>query len=278
MGVYRGGYRQYDGQMLPLRTRFGVVFAGEFGRMMRGKWNRRLLLLAAIPLVVTLAVLVGKGMLESKAGPLPISLALLEKMLTTEVLVMALLAASAGSGVIADDRAANSMLLYLARPLTPARYLLGKGLALGLTLSLSYLLPAVVYVLVAALFTPGVKMGGLLKEFLIATWICSFHVFFVTSVLLLFSSLGKRSRYIGLGWFAIFFFSQMVSKGAAAATGAGWADYLSLPDLFTKSLSWAFSPDMNSSKPFLVLAGLTALSLTVLWFRFVRLSRTAVGS
>jgi ABC-type transport system involved in multi-copper enzyme maturation permease subunit len=278
MGIYRGGYRQYEGQLLPLKTRFGVIFSGEFRRLMKGKWNRRLLLLAAIPLVVTLAVLVGKGMIESKAGTLPISLSLLEKMLTTEVLIMALLAASAGSGIIADDRAANSMLLYLARPLTPARYLLGKGLALGLLLSLSYLLPAVVYVLVSALFTPGVKMGGLMKEFLTATWICSFHVFFVTSVLLLFSSLGKRSRYIGLGWFALFFFSQMISKGAAAATGSEWAEFISLPDLFTKSLAWAFSPAMNSMKPLLVLLGLAALCLTALWFRFVRLSRAAVGS
>ena len=103
MGVYRGGYRQFDGRLLPISTRFSVIHSTEFLRLWRSKWNRRLVMAAAVPLIVVVAVLVGKGMVESQVGTLPVQLNLLDKLLRVEMLLLAILGAAAGSGILADD-------------------------------------------------------------------------------------------------------------------------------------------------------------------------------
>ena len=269
MGVYRGGYRQYEGPFLPIGTRFLVIFWSEFRRLWQGRWNRRLMLFAAIPLIVTVAVLVGKGVVESKVGALPFELNLLGRMLQVEMLFMALLAASAGAGILADDRAANALVLYLARPLTPARYLLGKGLALGAILATVYLVPAFLFVAAAATILPGATAQGIATDLAAATAGCLLNITFVTVVILLFSALGSRARYIGLGWFGLFFFSQMISKGAYSATGLAWTNLLSLPDLFQKALDWFLAGGRGDGIAVVILATLTTLAGAALWQRVI---------
>ncbi len=269
MGVYRGGYRQYDGSFLPISTRFWVIFASEFLRLWGGKWNRRLMLIAGIPLIVTIAVLVGKGVVESKVGALPFELNLLGRMLQVEMLFMALLAASAGSGILADDRASNALVLYLARPLTPARYLIGKGLALAGILATVYLVPAFLFVVAAAVILPGATVVGVATDLSMATAGCLLNITFVTMVILLFSSLGSRGRYIGLAWFGLFFFSQMIANGAYRATDLPWTKLLSMPDLFQKSLDWFLAGGSGDGIAVVILAALATLAGAALWQRVI---------
>jgi ABC-type transport system involved in multi-copper enzyme maturation permease subunit len=269
VGVYRGGYRQYEGPFLAIRTRFLVIFASEFKRLWKGKWNRRLMLFAAIPLIVTVAVLVGKGVVESQVGALPFELNLLGRMLQVEMLFMALLAASAGSGILADDRASNALVLYLARPLTPARYLIGKGLALAGILATVYLVPAFLFIVAAAVVLPSTTIAGVATDLGLATAGCMLNISFVTLVILLFSSLGARARYIGLGWFGLFFFSQMIAKGAYQATDLPWTKLLSMPDLFQKSLDWFLLGGSGDGIAVVILAALATLAGAALWQRVI---------
>lgn len=269
MGIYRGGYRQYEGPFLPISTRFLVIVGSEFKRLWQGKWNRRLMLFAILPLVITIAVLVGKGVVEAQVGTLPFELNLLGRMLQVEMLFMALLAASAGSGILADDRASNALVLYLARPLTPARYLLGKGLALAAILATVYLVPAFLFIFSAALILPGATVLGTLTDLATATAGCLLNITFVTMVILLFSSLGSRARYIGLGWFGLFFFSQMIAKGAYSATELPWTRLLSLPDLFQKALDWFLAGGSGEAIAVIILAALTTVAGAVLWQRVI---------
>jgi ABC-type transport system involved in multi-copper enzyme maturation permease subunit len=269
MGVYRGGYRHYSGEFLPISTRFRVIVAAEFGRLWRGTWNRRIMLLAVLPLVVTVAVMVGKGMVEAKVGNLPFELDLLGRLLQVEMLFTALLAAAAGSGILADDRAGNALVLYLSRPLTPARYLLGKGLALAGALSVTYLVPAWLFVISAAVASTRIGLGDSLRDLLLVTLAAGFNVVAVTAVMLLLSAVGRRARVVGLAWFGAFFFSQMVAKGAHAATGAEWTQYLSMPDLFQGSLEFLLAAGGAPATPFVVLLFGTAACICALCYVFL---------
>lgn len=278
MGIYRGGYRQYNGAFESIGTRFLIIFGSEFVRLWQGRWTRRLMLVAAIPLIVTIAVLVGKGVVESQVGQLPFELNLLGRMLQVEMLFVALLAATAGSGILADDRSANALVLYLARPLTPARYLLGKGLALASILATVYLLPALLFVLSAAVILPGGSFSGALWDMGTAAAGSLLNVLVVTLIMLLFSSLGSRSRTIGLAWFGLFFFSQVLSKAAYNATDLPWTRLLSLPDLFQKSLDWFLAGGTGDGIAVLLLVGLATLAGAALWQRFIyRQAGKAVG-
>jgi ABC-type transport system involved in multi-copper enzyme maturation permease subunit len=278
MGVYREGYRQYKGEFLPIRSRFLVIITAEFTRLRAGKWTRRLMLLAAIPLIVTVAVLVGKGMVGDKLGSFPIETMLLLKLLRVEMLVMALVGASAGAGVLADDRAGNALSLYLTRPLTTPRYLVGKGLALGLLLSLVYLLPGMLFVIAAAVFSSAIGFTDFLKDLVGVMWGAGLGVALVTAIVMLFSSVGKRSRNIGLAWFGFYFLSQFLAKGAEQAFEKDWTKYLSLADLFDEGMKFAVSPSTNSVVPVLVQVGILALCVVLLWSRMVRRGKEVVSA
>ena len=203
---------------------------------------------------------------------------LLEKLLEVELFIMALLAASAGSGLIADDRRTNALLLYLSKPLTPGRYLIGKGLALGALLSLVYLVPGFLHVAVAGMISSTVTLSGFFIDLLSVAIISSLHVGATVIFLLTLSSMGTRSRYIGLAWVAAYFFSKAVSQGAMqAADGASWPKYLSLPDLYKGSAAFVMSPRWEDPWSLVVLLALAGICLGLLVFRMKRLLSSTVG-
>lgn len=102
-----------------------------------------------------------------------------------------------------------------------------------------------------------------------ATAGCLLNITFVTMVILLFSSLGSRGRYIGLGWFGLFFFSQMIAKGAYSATELPWTKLLSMPDLFQKSLDWFLAGGRGDGIAVVILAALATLAGAALWQRVI---------
>jgi ABC-type transport system involved in multi-copper enzyme maturation permease subunit len=279
MGVYRGGYRQYSGEYLPIRSRFLVIASAEFQAMWKGRWNRRLFLLATIPLIVTVAAMLGKGMVESKVGAIPIRLNLLGKLMQVEMLVTALLGASAGAGILAGDKTGNALVLYLARPLTAGRYLLGKGLALAAVFSITYLVPAMVFVGASYMVSSDMTLGTFALQEAKVLFAAGFNVAVLTTMVMLFSAVGSRSRTIGMAWFALYFFSQLVSKGALEATGMEWTRWLSVPDLLQSGLEWCLDPTLETIAPFLVLLGLGCSSVAGLWYIMVRKQQhKAVGA
>jgi len=280
MGVFRGGYRQYDGDFLPLSTRFGVIVGAEFSRMFKAKWNRRVMLGSLLFLAAIEAVQIGKAMLEEQVGQaLPIELGLLEKLLAAELFFMAILVAVAGSGIIADDRRSNALLLYLSKPISPARYMLGKGLALAALLSIVYVVPGLVHIVVSVLFLPNVGMAAFARDLLSVVVIGVVHVGATCIFMLTLSSLSTRKWYIGLGWAGAYFFSKGVSQAARnSSDGAAWADFLSLPDLYEKSAHWVMSPQWADAAPLVALLILTGLAFGLLVYRMKRLMKDAVGS
>ena len=78
-----------------------------------------------------------------------------------------------------------------------------------------------------------------------------------------------RWGVIGLGWFGLYFFSQIIAKGAEASTGISELKYLSVPDLFQTAGEWFLSAGGTSIVPVLILLGLLLFSLVGLWLRMI---------
>lgn len=277
MGIYRGGYRTYTGPMLSPQTRFLVVAGLEFRRFFRQKWVRWLALLGCVPVVLFAAIVLVKVLVENMAaGAIP-SLELLPKLLSAQLQFMALLAAVAGAGLIAEDRAGNALLLYLARPLSPERYAVGKLIALVGLLALAYLVPAFLYVSLELMVAAGGGAMHAVLRLLATLATTSVHVLVTALMVLALSSLGTRARYVGLSWIGIFYLSEILAAVAGQALDAEWTAMFSLPGLYRKGAELLIEGRSDGALPFLILAFLGIGSALFLRWRVMRLADAAEG-
>lgn len=277
MGIYRGGYRGYTGPMLSPETRFLVVAGLEFKRFFRQRWVRWLALAGCVPVVLFSAIVLVKVLVENMArGAIP-SLDLLPKLLSAQLQFMALLAAVAGAGLIAEDRAGNALLLYLARPLSPERYAAGKLLALVGLLSLAYLVPALLYVLLEMMVTASMGAGAATLRILATLGTTSVHVVVTALMVLALSSLGSRARYVGLAWIGIFYLSEILAAVAGKALDMPWTEMFSLPGLYRKGAELLIEGKSEGALPFVILAFLGIGAALLLRKRVMRLADAAEG-
>ncbi len=277
MGIYRGGYRTYDGPKLPPETRFLVIAALEFRRFFRQRWVKWLALACCVPVVLFSAIVLVKVLVENMAqGAIP-SLDLLPKLLASQLQLMALLAAVAGAGLIAEDRAGNALLLYLARPLSPERYAAGKLLALGGLLGLAYILPALLYVLLELLVGPSLGALGVILRILATVGTTALHVLVTTLLVLALSSLGTRARYVGLAWVGIFYLSEIMAVTAKQALDVQWVELLSLVGLYKKAAELLIEGNSDGALAFVILAFLGIGAALFLRMRVRRLADAAEG-
>ena len=103
-----------------------------------------------------------------------------------------------GAGLIANDRRANALQIYLSKPLTRAEYVFGKLAILMTFLALVTWLPAIVLLIVQIAFAGNFTFfrtnvflfpAITLFAFLESSW--------SSSTMLALSSLSKSSRYVG---------------------------------------------------------------------------------
>ncbi|MGH8638333.1 MAG: ABC transporter permease subunit, partial [Burkholderiales bacterium] len=126
----------------------------------------------------------------------------------------------AGAGLIANDRRANALQIYLSKPLMRAEYIAGKAAVLFAFLMLVTWLPAMLLLLVQILFAgsfafvkanlflfPAITLASVLQGLL------------ATFTMLALSSLSKSSRYVGILYAGILFFSAAIYGVMYAITG-----------------------------------------------------------
>ncbi len=145
-----------------------------------------------------------------------------------------LMAASVGSGLIADDRHTMALSLYLSRPITPADYLGAKAFILAALVSTITVLPLIITPLVAALLGFVAWDVGL-EALGIGIGLGVFLTAFYTSVTLFLSSLTSRKAYAAAGVFAVTFgftFPVDVLSGSIGQPAllylSPWDDYLAI--------------------------------------------------
>jgi ABC-2 type transport system permease protein len=132
----------------------------------------------------------------------------------------------AGAGLIANDRRANALQIYLSKPLTRVEYVGGK-LAILLTFLLGVTwVPAMLLLLVQILLS-GSFTFFLDNLFLVPaiTVFAFIQALAVAAAMLALSSLSRSSRYVGVLYAGLIFFSQAVYGIVYAITrdsGQAW--------------------------------------------------------
>jgi ABC-2 type transport system permease protein len=116
-----------------------------------------------------------------------------------------------GAGLIANDRRANALQIYLSKPLTRAEYIFGKLAILMIILLLVTWVPAMVLLLVQIAFAGNFSFLVNNAYLFPAITVFSFiQVVMVAATMLALSSLSNSSRYVGILYTAVIFFTQAI--------------------------------------------------------------------
>lgn len=174
-----------------------------------------------------------------------------------------------GAGLIANDRRANALQIYLSKPLMRAEYIFGKAAILFAFLLFVTMVPALLLLLLQVLFAGSFAfLQKNLFLFPAITVAAVLQAILATFTMLALSSLSKSSRYVGILYAGIIFFTAAIYGAMLAITGSTRLSWLSLGANLTQVVDVIFRLKPRYATPWpvslIVILGLVALSLSVL--------------
>ncbi|MBY0496823.1 MAG: hypothetical protein K2Y23_21650 [Cyanobacteria bacterium] len=133
-----------------------------------------------------------------------------------------------GAGLIANDRRANAMQLYLSKPMTNYEYIAGKLAILFIFLVGVTFLPAMALLLTQAAFAGSFEFIRNNLYLLPAITLFSLaEVLLAATTMLALSSLSKSSRFVAVMYAGLFFFTTALFNALRGITGSSRFAWLS---------------------------------------------------
>jgi ABC-type transport system involved in multi-copper enzyme maturation permease subunit len=226
--IHDQGYRRYAGSRHAL-GRAWTVIASTGVRTFIGR--RMFLLLLAVawgPFVMRAGQMYAAANFPS-ASFLSVTSRTFRDFLDTQGWFVFFVTIYVGAGLIADDRRANALQIYLSKPLTRTEYIVGKLAILVLFLLLVTWVPAILLLIAQVLFA-GSFSFVLANLYLVpAITVFSFVQVMVASFsMLALSSLSRSSRFVAVMYAGLVFFSDAVANVVSSITGQSSGAWVSL--------------------------------------------------
>jgi ABC-type transport system involved in multi-copper enzyme maturation permease subunit len=174
-----------------------------------------------------------------------------------------------GAGLIANDRRANALQINLSKPLTRAEYIFGKLAILMTFLALVTWLPAIVLLIVQISFAGNFTFfKNNIFLFPAITVFAFVQVTMVATAMLALSSLSKSSRYVGILYAGLIFFTQAIYGVLYAVTRSTAMSWISFSANLAQIGDLIFRQPLKYDTPWpvslLMIVGLIAVSGFVL--------------
>jgi ABC-2 type transport system permease protein len=174
-----------------------------------------------------------------------------------------------GAGLIANDRRANALQIYLSKPLLRSEYIAGKAAILFTFLMAVTWMPAILLLFLQVMFAGSFAfMKANLFLFPAITVASLLQVVLATFTMLALSSLSKSSRYVGILYAGILFFTAAIYGAMLAITGSTKLSWLSLGANLAQVVDVIFRLPPRYATPWavslIVIVGLIVLSISVL--------------
>jgi ABC-type transport system involved in multi-copper enzyme maturation permease subunit len=266
--IHDQSYRRYlGGKTLPGRAWTVIAWAGV-RNMIRKRAFMGLLIFAWLPFIVrAVQFYVASNM--PQAAILAPDAKTFRDFLEQQDFFVFIVTIYAGAGLIANDRRANALQIYLSKPLMRAEYIAGKAAILFTFLLLVTWVPAILLLLVQVMFAGS--FAFLEKNLFLfpAITISAFlQALLATFTMLALSSLSKSSRYVGILYAGIIFFTAAIYGAMLAITGSTALSWLSLGANLTQVVDVIFRLTPRYATPWqvslLVVIGLIVLAVSVL--------------
>ena len=230
MPIHDQGYRRYGGNKARTGTGWMVIARAGIRAMVSKKAFLGLLLVSWFPFFVRAVQFYAAANLTTipQASMLTPSADTFRQFLEQQRTFVFFVTVYVGAGLIANDRRANALQIYLSKPLTRAEYVFGKLAILITFLALVTWLPAIVLLIVQIAFAGNFTFfRANVFLFPAITLFAFLEVIVASSTMLALSSLSKSSRYVAILYAAVIFFTQAVYGVLYAVTRSTSFSWLS---------------------------------------------------
>lgn len=268
MPIHDQSYRRYHGGREQHGRAWAVIARAGIRSMIRRRVFLGLLLLSWGPFIVR-AVQVYLAANFPQASILAPTAETFRQFLEQQGVFVFFTTIYAGAGLIANDRRANALQIYLSKPLTRVEYIAGKLSVLVVFLLLVTWVPAVLLLVVQVIFAGSLTFIRSNLILFPAITVLSFLQVAVASFLMLgLSSLSKSSRYVGILYAGVVFFTEAIFDVLRLITGSSALSWISVLANLEQMGYWVFRVrppyDTHWAVTLAVLIGLVLLSALVL--------------
>src|SRR5262245_13840381 len=151
MPIHDQGYKRYRGHRLPRGRAWAVIASVGLRALLRKRAFVALLILAWIPCIVRAVQIYAAANFPQMEFIRPTA-ETFRNFLSQQDPFVFFVTAFAGAGLIANDRRANALQIYLSKPLTRAEYIFGKMTILSACLLFVTWLPAMILLVIQVAF------------------------------------------------------------------------------------------------------------------------------
>ena len=268
MPIHDQSYRRYRGGKTSPGRAWTVIARAGILTMLRKRAFLGLLIFAWLPFVVR-AVQIYVSTNFPQAALLAPTAEMFRQFLEQQDFFVFIITIYVGAGLIASDRRANALQIYLSKPLMRSEYIAGKAMVLIVFLTLVTLVPALMLLVLQVMFAgsfeflrknaflfPAITVGAMLQ------------VLVASFTMLALSSLSKSSRYVGILYAGIIFFTAAIFGAMYAITGDSSLSWLSVSASLSQLVDVVFRVKPRYLTPWpvslTVIVGLIVLSISVL--------------
>ena len=268
MPIHDQSYRHYGGTRAPVGRSWTVIAWAGIMNMIRKRTFMGILIFAWVPFVVRVVQLYVSANFQQAAFFAPTA-DTYRQFLEQQDFFVFVITVYVGAGLIANDRRANALQIYLSKPLMRTEYIAGKLAVLFVFLTLVTLVPALLLLLLQGMFAgtfaflrnnvfliPAITMASLIQ------------VLLASFTMLALSSLSKSARFVGIMYVGILFFSKAVFGVLYAITGSSSVSWISFGDCLAQVVDVIFRLKPRYTTPWsvslLVIIGLIVVSISIL--------------
>ena len=230
MPIHDQGYRRYGGSRAESGRAWQVIARAGIQSIISKRSFISLMLFAWAPFVVRAVQIYVSANFQQAAFLAPKGETFREFLETQDIFVF-FVTIWVGAGLIANDRRANALQLYLSKPLTAAEYIAGKMAILFVFLTFVTFAPAMGLLLVQAIFAGSFTFIRNNAYLLPAITLFSLaQVLLASTTMLALSSLSKSSRFVGIMYAGLMFFTAALFQALRGITGSTIFAWLSPGD------------------------------------------------
>jgi ABC-2 type transport system permease protein len=266
--IHDQGYRRYGGGRAPRGRSWAVIATAGIRTFVAKRAFLGLLLISWFPFFVRAVQIYAAANLPQAAflAPTPDTF---RQFLEQQEIFVFFVTVYVGAGLIANDRRANALQIYLSKPLTRAEYVFGKLSILVTFLLLVTWVPAIVLLLIQIAFAGNFTFFRNNAFLFPAITVFSFiEVVMVSVSMLALSSLSNSSRYVGILYAALLFFTQALYGVLTLVTGGSGISWISFSASLTQVGNAIFRLPPRYDTPWpvslLTIVGLIAVSGVIL--------------
>lgn len=227
--IHDQSYRRYEGERRPVGHAWRVIAQDGIRQMLAKRAFLALLLFAWIPFIVRTVQIYIVSQYPQAGGFLPVSAEMFRDFLDQQGVFVFFMTIYVGAGLIANDRRANALQIYLSKPMLRMEYIGGKLLVLVTFLLFVTLLPSLLLLSLQVAFAGNTTFLSANLFIIPAVLLSSLVTVAVASfTMLALSSLSKSSRFVALMYTGTIFFTAAMFNALRVITGSTRVAWISI--------------------------------------------------